>query len=93
MREIETSDATNKGIINIKNLYIWPETSKVLNCSARKRAVKPSPPNELDECPEGKLRLPSVILFKSPWQTILGRSVGSGLHLERKSGRSLPTGD
>ena len=73
MREIETSDATNKGIININNLYIRPEPSKVLNCSERKRAVKPSPPNELDECPEGKLRLPSLIIFKLPRQTILGR--------------------
>lgn len=66
-----------------------PDPSKIEKWSERNKEINPRPPNALEECPEGKLRLPSVTRLKSP----LHMRLSSGSHLDKKSGLNRPTGD
>ena len=68
--------------------------SKTRKISVRSREMNPMPPKTLEECPEGKLLLPSETNFGAPVQiTLSGRYLGSGTHLDMKSGLRRPTGD
>lgn len=91
IREIETSDAVNMGIKKIMNLKMRPDPSKIEKWSERNKEINPRPLNEVEECPEGKLRLPSATRLNSPLHILL--LLESGSHLDKKSGLNRPTGD